>query len=98
MRRMSATEARIHFGRLMHRVVTEQETVLIERSGEAHVVILSVAEYERLKAAQGAGWQEKVAAARQRALAELQKRPLPPVEELIREMREERNGQLLDLR
>lgn len=99
MRRMSATEARIHFGEVMRRVVNEQEPILVERSGEAHVVILSVAQYERLRAAQKAqtDWRERVEVARQRAAADLGGRSLPPAEAVIREMREERDGERLDL-
>lgn len=100
MRRVSATEARIHFGELMRRAVSGQEPIIVERSGEPHVVILSVAQFERLKAAQEAytGWQERVDEARQRVLADLSGRSLPPAEELIRKMREDRDGELLDLR
>ena len=100
MRRMSATDARIHFGELMRQVVTRQEPVLVERGGEAHVVIMSVAQYERMKAAQEAqtDWRECVDAARERVAADLGGRPLPPVEDIIATMHEERDGELLDLR
>ncbi len=46
---MSATEARVHFGELMRRVVEGQEPVIVERGGKPKVVVLSVAEYERLR-------------------------------------------------
>ena len=100
MRKVSATEARIHFGELMRRAVTDQEPVIVERSGEPHVVILSVEQYERLRVAQEAqiDWQERVDEARRRAAGDLGDRALPPAEDVIREMREERNGELLDLR
>lgn len=99
MRRVSATDARIHFGELMRRVVANQEPILVERGGEGHVVILSVAQYERLKAAQegGGDWLEVVDAVRERVAADLGDRSLPPVEEIIAEMRAERDGELLDL-
>ena len=99
MRKMSATEARIHFGEVMRFAVDEQEPIVVERSGEPHVVILSVAQYERLKAAQevSGGWQERVEQARQQIAADLGDRPMPPVEEVIRQMREVRDGELLDL-
>lgn len=100
MQRMSATEARIHFGELMRKAVVGQEPILVERGGEPYVVILSVAQYERLKAMEEAhrGWQERVDAARQRAANDLGSRSLPPAEEVIRTMREERDGEFLDLR
>ncbi len=98
-RTISATEARVHFGELMRRVVGQQETVIVERSGEPQVVILSLAEYERLHAAQepATGWQSLVARARQEAAADLGNRRLPEPEKIIRQMREERDAQLLDL-
>jgi prevent-host-death family protein len=40
---VSATEARIHFGELMRRAVEKQVPTIVERGGEPHVVILSVA-------------------------------------------------------
>ncbi len=39
---MSATQARIHFGELMRRVVDGGEAVVVERSGRPTVVVLSV--------------------------------------------------------
>jgi prevent-host-death family protein len=51
-RTMSATEARIHFGELMRRVVEQQESVVVEHSGQPHVVVLSVDKYQQLLAAQ----------------------------------------------
>lgn len=100
MRRMSATDARIHFGELMRQVITDQEPILVERGGEAHVVVMSVTQYERLKAAQEThvNWRERVDEARKRAAVDLGRRSLPPVEEVIAKMREERDGELLDLR
>ena len=48
MERISATEARIHFGEIL-RKVTEQGPVLVERRGQPQVVILSAADYRKLK-------------------------------------------------
>lgn len=100
MRKISATEARIHFGEVMRRAVVQQEPTIVERGGEPHVVILSVAQYERLKAAQEAhtGWQERVELARRQAAADLGDRSLPAAETIIRQMREARDDELLDLR
>ena len=58
---VSATEARVRFGELIRRVVEEGEPVLVERGGKPYVVLLSVEEYERLKAAQRKEtWRETV--------------------------------------
>lgn len=98
-RMVNATEARIHFGELMRRVVERQEPVIVERGGKPYVVMLSIGEYERLlRAQQGQqSWKELVHQAREQIRAELGKRELPPPEEIIRQMREERDAQLLGL-
>jgi len=99
-RRISATDARIHFGKLMRDVVEKEEPVVVERSGEPHVVVISVDEYERLVAAreEQEDWRELVSQAREQVRAELGERELTPPEDVLREIREERNGQLAPLR
>jgi prevent-host-death family protein len=99
-RRVNATEARIHFGELMRWVVESQEPVVIERQGRPHVVVLSVGTYERLLAGhqEREDWRELVRQAREQIRAELGERPLPPPEEMIQQMREERDARLLALR
>lgn len=100
MRRVvNATDARIHFGELMRRVVEDQESVIVERGGKPQVVMLSVAEYERLLAGhqEQEDWKELVRRAREQIRAELGERELTPPEEIVRQMREERDAQLLGL-
>jgi prevent-host-death family protein len=81
-------------------VVENQESVIVERSGEPHVVVISVDEYERLMAAQEeqADWRELVAQARAQVRADLGDRELTPPEEVLRQIREERDEQLAPLR
>lgn len=50
-RRMSATEAPMRFGELMGHGVEQREPVAVERSGGAPRVVISLDEYERLRAA-----------------------------------------------
>jgi prevent-host-death family protein len=97
---MSATEARIHFGELMRRVVERQDLVIVEHSGKPHVVIVSVEEYKRLQAAAEARglWQELVPQARARVQADLDGRTLTPPEDVLHEVREARDEQLTALR
>jgi prevent-host-death family protein len=98
-RTMPATEARIHFGEVLREVAEEGYRIIVERSGEPQVVILSVAEYERLRAGQGTTrWKELVREARARIKDDLGGRELTAPEEIIRRMREERDEQLVDLR
>jgi prevent-host-death family protein len=62
---VSATEARARFGELIRRVVEGHETIIVERRGKAHVVILSVGEYQRLRRReQQDEWTELVQGAR----------------------------------
>lgn len=99
-RTMSAIEARIHFGELMRRVVEQQEPVIVEHSGKPHVVVLSVDKYQQLLAAQEEreDWRELVRQAREQVRADLGGRELTPPEDVLREMREERDEQLVALR
>jgi prevent-host-death family protein len=84
----------------MRWVVEGREPVIVERGGKPHVVVLSVAEYERLQIGQQEQepWKELVHRARKQIRAELGERELPPSEEIIRQMREERDAQLLAMR
>ena len=99
-RTVSATEARIHFGELMRRVVESQEPIVVERGGKPHVVVLSVDQYEDLLAGQRPqeDWRELVHQAREQIRAELGGSELTPPEEVLRQMREERDAQLLAVR
>ena len=93
---ISATEARIHFGALMRRVVERGEPVVVERSGKPEVVIISLATYERLQANKSNDWLKRAKEVREQIRKELGGRTLPPPEDIIHEMREERDAQLLD--
>ena len=95
-RTVSATEARVHFGELMRRVVEGQESVVVERGGKPQVVVISAAEYARLQAAQWERADRLLEQAHAAIRADLNGRPLPDMSELIRESREERDEQILD--
>ncbi len=96
---VSATEARIRFGELMRRAVESREPIVVERGGKSHVVVMSVDEYNRLLRGQHRGnWRELVHQARAQIRTELGERELPPSEEILQQMREERDEQLLSLR
>jgi prevent-host-death family protein len=96
---VSATEARIRFGELMRQAVEDHETIIVERGGKSHVVVLSVEEYERLLQRQHQGdWWALVRGARAQIQAEIGDRPLPRPEEILDQVREDRDEQLLHLR
>ena len=95
---VSATEARIHFGELMRQAVENHETIVVERGGKSHVVVISVEEYERLlKRQQQGDWKELVHGARAQIQTELGDRSLPRPEEILDQVREGRDEQLLGM-
>ena len=97
---VTATEARIHLGELMRQVRDEQQTVIVERNGDPQVVIVSLAAYRRMKAAeaQQLSTRERIERVRAQITADLAGRPLPSFVELLQEMRDERDDHLLNLR
>ncbi|MBI3970595.1 MAG: type II toxin-antitoxin system Phd/YefM family antitoxin [Chloroflexi bacterium] len=99
-RTVSATEARIHFGELMRQVVEAKRPVIVERGGKPQVVVLSFADYQRLQADQRRQptWQGLLAHAHALTRSELKDRVLPPVDEIIERMREERDAELTGVR
>jgi prevent-host-death family protein len=95
---VSATEARIRFGELMRQAVENRETIVVERGGKSHVVVISVEEYERLLKRQHGDWRELVHGARAQIQAELGDRTLPWPDEILEQVREGRDEQLMDMR
>ena len=93
---LGATEARVHFGELMRRVVARRETLIVERDGKPQVVILAVDDYERLcRAAGHTAWEVALARATEvgaRIEARRGEVALPPAAEMIRATREERDA------
>jgi len=84
----------------MREVVENQQPVIVERGGKPQVVVLSINEYENLLAgqAQREDWRTLLAQAHERIRVDLGDRQLPPPEDIIRAMREERDAQPMDLR
>src|SRR5918998_1135586 len=97
-RTMTAAEAARDFDGVIQRVVEDRGTVVVEREGEALVVVLTADEYRRLRYPQRGwdGWRERLRNTHDQIRAEGGGRLTPPSEEVIREMREERDAQLLD--
>lgn len=50
-RTMTATQARVHFGDVMRRVVENGEPIIVERAGKPQVAVISLADLERLREA-----------------------------------------------
>lgn len=98
-RTVSATEARVHFGELLRQVSDERATVTIERGGKPRAVLISIDEYQRIVDANPQqAWEHLLEQARALIRADLAGRQLPPADETIQSMREERDERLLGLR
>jgi prevent-host-death family protein len=101
-RTVSATEARIHLGELMRWAVVSAEPVIVERGGKPHVVLLSISKYNQLQAAgQRQSWRkalDQVVRVGANIRARREGKPLTPPDEVIRQMREERDARFAGLR
>ncbi|MCK6574498.1 type II toxin-antitoxin system Phd/YefM family antitoxin [Myxococcota bacterium] len=97
-RTVSATEARVHFGELFRAVAEAGETVVVERARHQRVVVLPMAEYERLQAVAREDPRRtglaRAASVAQAIGARARSRPLPAPEDVIREGREQRDAAL----
>ena len=96
-RTMTATEARVRLGELLQHVTERRTSIVVERGGTPQVIVLPMAEYERLRAGRPNEEDWRTLLAKTRALIRAQVGDGPPldVDEIIREMREERDAQLL---
>lgn len=95
-RTISATEARIHFGDVLRGVTERGETIVVERGGKPQAVVLSVAEYRRLRnGEQQEDWWNLVLRSQERFRREWGDKPLPDLDRLIEQGHEERDEQIL---
>ena len=96
---VSATEARMHFGEMIRRVTEEDEAIVVEKAGVPQLVMLSIGRYQQLQQEQIAQRQsawEQVTAVHKMIRERRGDAPLTPTAaDLIRQMREERDEQLL---
>lgn len=98
--RLSATEARTHFGELLRRVSQNGETFVVERGGEPSAVVLPLAEYQRLRAPNGDSDGLEILHRARALRAQISKRrdgrPMPAPEEMLAEVRQLRAETLDD--
>lgn len=99
VRTVSATEARVHFGEVTRRVEERGEAIVVERDGREVVAIISIADYRRLTALRATDhdWWQLMQQNHARILEEIGDRELTPADELLHQLREERDAELLDL-
>jgi prevent-host-death family protein len=102
LRRVSATEVKNQWGRVVRRVLQRREPVLVESKGVPTVVILPASEYEQLVAERDAELRRQQQLA---LLAESERfakevaarypdRPMPDSVEILRQVREDRDDEL----
>lgn len=96
-KRYSATQARIHFGEVLQQV--KNGPVIVERSGEPLAVVLSKNAYDQLVAGENqSSWRSLLEETHRRIRAERKGEPLPPPEEILDDLRQERNDTFDHLR
>jgi len=91
----SATEARIHFGELLRLVAEEDRHVIVERGGKPTAVVISLKRFEEMRRrTEPAGTDpvDGVLALGRRIAKRRKGKSLTPPEEIIRELREERDA------
>lgn len=92
---VTATDARVHFGEMIRRVTEAQEVIIVHRSGEAQMALISLERYEQLKQRPDRTERPLDAEAVPGTIRlELSRRPLPTVEAIDREEREEYDAPL----
>ena len=104
--RVSATEVKNSWGRVVRRVLQRRAPALVESKGVPTVVILPADDYQRLIAQQDADARkqqqlallDEVERFAKEVAARYPDRPSPDSVEIIRQIREERDDELLDLR
>lgn len=93
--KITATEARTHFGEVMQTVMRTKQPIIVEKSGKPQMVLLSIEQYEQFKERKSKHWLEQLE--QTHTLIEQGSKPLPDINETIQTMREERDAHLLDL-
>lgn len=96
---MSATEARIHFGEVMREVSERDEIVVVERGGDPKIAIISIEQLNRFRECQTdderGDWFDRAMRSRERIREAFGDQPIPDIDQLFDEMREERDAQIL---
>lgn len=98
--RVTATNARIHFGELMRKVIEHREPIVVERARKPQVVIMALEQYESLLANQKDEPDWRIALKETHALVreELKGHELIPTPaDIIHQAREERYAKFADL-
>lgn len=92
-RTVSATEARVHFGKLLRGIAEEGATYVVERDGQEIAVVLPVDEYQRLTSrTTESHWRARLKESQELFRQTFRGKDLPDPDELINLGREERDS------
>jgi prevent-host-death family protein len=83
------------FEEVIREVIEDDRVWIVAKEGQPEVVIMSFDEYDCLRFNDSDGWGERLSQLHESIRASLGGRQLPPSEDVIREMREERDQQLI---
>ena len=95
---VSATNARIHFGKHMQNAVRNHQPIIVEKAGKPQVVILAYEQYKQLVANEQGNWQTMLAKGHAMVNADLKGRELPSAVEMVEAGRKARDEELANLR
>lgn len=96
---VTATDARVHFGELLQRIVQNGEAVMVERSGKPVAVIMPVEQYDRMRTQEHEpDWRDLLQDAQDHIRAALGDQALIPADEIVRMGREVRDAEQIGLR
>ena len=95
-RTLTATSARVRFGELLHCVADQGETIFVERNGKPQAVVMPLAKYRRLQELEdrSESWEVLLDETIAEIDHHLAGRTLPPADEMIRRMRDDRDADL----
>ncbi len=98
-RRMTATEARVHFGELLREVAENESRVVVERSGRPKRSSFRSTEYDRLRKGKSplAEWLDEADGIAKRIQRGMNGRPMPDADELIDGGRQDRDDAVLGI-
>ena len=96
--RISATEARIHFGEVMQDALRNQQPIIVEKAGKPQVVILAYDRYRQLVNNEPEEWEAMLARGHALVNDYLAGRELASPVEMLEEARRTRDEELAGLR
>jgi prevent-host-death family protein len=83
LKRMNATEARVHFGEVLRAVDSRGDRVIVERDGRPVAAIVPIREFDEFWNAKADDWLEAARRSREMVAQAYGAEPIPDADELI---------------